>query len=82
MYLHTLYSFKTLVLNILLIAAWITPAVVLNKSAISYVVIHTSPSEIWMPCPLFVMIPRFMVVIYLSEILLAVSRFLELTKSA
>jgi len=28
------------------------------------------------------MIPRFIIAIYLSDILLAVSRFLELTKSA
>ena len=82
MYLHASYSFKTLVLNILLIAAWITLAVVLNNSSISHEVIHISPSEICMPCPLFVMIPRFIVQGYFSEILLAVSRFLELTKSA
>ena len=49
MYRHTSYSFKTLVLNILLIAAWIPPTVVLNRSAISHEVIHTSPSESWMP---------------------------------
>ena len=35
-----------------------------------------------MPCPLLVMIPHFIAAIYLSDILLAVSRFLELTKSA
>ena len=52
------------------------------SSAISHVVIHTSPSVVWIPCPLSVMIPRFTVGFYLSEILLAVSRFLELTKSA
>ena len=34
----------------------------LNKSASSQMVIHTSPSEIWMPCLSFIMIPRFIVI--------------------